>query len=29
MKQNIAWALVGFALGAAVANLIFITLLRR
>jgi hypothetical protein len=29
MKQNIAWALVGFALGATATNLIYITLLRR
>jgi hypothetical protein len=29
MKERIAWALVGFAVGAAVTNLIFVTLLRR
>jgi hypothetical protein len=29
MKERIVWAFVGFAVGAAVTNLIFVTLLRR
>jgi len=29
MKQLIAWALVGFALGAAATNLIYINLILR